>query len=78
MGDKIGKALNGLLCVYKPADLSLNALKKNILKRICTQGNLATGWPRLPEIDVREYCSSSFYRSYFRFLLLKSTLARER
>ncbi|KAF8384606.1 hypothetical protein PRIPAC_73748, partial [Pristionchus pacificus] len=52
MGDKIGKALNGLLCVYKPADLSLNALKKNILKRICTQGNLATGWPRLPEIDI--------------------------
>ncbi|GMR31868.1 hypothetical protein PMAYCL1PPCAC_02063 [Pristionchus mayeri] len=53
MGDKIGRALNGLMCVYKPADLSLGALKKSILKRICVQANLATGWPKqLPEIDI--------------------------
>eukprot|EP00080_Pristionchus_pacificus_P000753 PDM60773.1 rps-4 [Pristionchus pacificus] len=59
MGDKIGKALNGLLCVYKPADLSLNALKKNILKRICTQGEtFRTEDLRVEELHQLETASS--------------------
>ncbi|GMT32153.1 hypothetical protein PFISCL1PPCAC_23450, partial [Pristionchus fissidentatus] len=52
MKEKVANALNGYLCVYKPADLSLNGLKKNIVKRICAQANAVTGWPKLPTIDV--------------------------
>lgn len=42
--------LNGFLCVYKPRDLSLTALKKHIIKRICLHGN-SLEFPRVPMKD---------------------------
>ena len=56
MREKLAASLNGLLCAYKPADLSVLALKKNIVKGIVTQGNAAVGWPPVKEITV---CSDS-------------------
>lgn len=48
MREKLWRALNGILCVYKPVDLSITGLKKQIMKRICSDGNEAVGMPRLP------------------------------
>ncbi|RCN49882.1 hypothetical protein ANCCAN_04129 [Ancylostoma caninum] len=48
MRDKLWTALNGIFCVYKPVDLSITGLKKQIVKRICSDGNEAVGMPRLP------------------------------
>ena len=52
MREKLAASLNGLLCAYKPADLSVLALKKNIVMGIVTQGNAAVGWPPVKEIAV--------------------------
>ncbi|VDO40797.1 unnamed protein product [Haemonchus placei] len=52
MRTKLWKALNGLICVYKPVDLSISGLKKQIVKRICADGNEVVGMPRLPMIKV--------------------------
>lgn len=51
--DGLLASLSGLLCVYKPADLSVDAIKKTIIKQLCAQGNAALGWPKLPDIKVR-------------------------
>ncbi|KAI6209206.1 putative tRNA pseudouridine synthase 2 [Aphelenchoides besseyi] len=42
--------LNGFLCVYKPRDVSLAALKKNLMKRLSTAGN-SLEHPRPPLIE---------------------------
>lgn len=52
MRDKLWRALNGLLCVYKPVDLSITGLKKQIVKRICADGNEVVGVPRLPTVKI--------------------------
>lgn len=44
--------MNGLLCVYKPVDLSVMGLKRQIVKRICADGNEVVGFPRLPTIKM--------------------------
>lgn len=38
-GHDVENLLNGFLCVYKPKDISLTALKNRLIKRICEEGN---------------------------------------
>ncbi|KAK6022554.1 Ribosomal family S4e [Ostertagia ostertagi] len=52
MRHRLWKALNGLICVYKPVDLSITGLKRQIVKRICADGNEVVGMPRLPLIKM--------------------------
>ncbi|WKY10406.1 hypothetical protein Q1695_002619 [Nippostrongylus brasiliensis] len=52
MRTKLWKALNGLLCVYKPVDMSITGLKKQIVKRICADGNEVVGFPQLPTVKI--------------------------
>ncbi|KJH47058.1 hypothetical protein DICVIV_06867 [Dictyocaulus viviparus] len=52
MKNKLWKALNGLVCAYKPVDLSVAALKRQIVRRICADGNEVVGSPRLPLIKL--------------------------
>jgi hypothetical protein len=33
------KLLNGFICVYKPRDVSISALKRILVNRICEDGN---------------------------------------
>jgi hypothetical protein len=49
---EIQNLLNGIVCLYKPRDVSLNLLKRLFLKEICDQANeLAQGRP-LPIIEL--------------------------
>lgn len=44
--------LNGFLCVVKPRDVSVRALKSRLIKQICKQGNaMETVWD-IPEIKL--------------------------
>lgn len=38
-GRDVQALLNGFLCVYKPRDLHLEALKELVIARICQDGN---------------------------------------
>lgn len=47
----IWQLLNGVLCVYKPRDVSLVSLKKLIVKRIVEEGNTYDD-PKIPMIQM--------------------------
>lgn len=47
----IWQLLNGVLCVYKPRDLSLTTLKKRIVERIVEDGN-RLDQPAVPMIEM--------------------------
>uniref|UniRef100_A0A1I7XFK8 Movement protein n=1 Tax=Heterorhabditis bacteriophora TaxID=37862 RepID=A0A1I7XFK8_HETBA len=50
--ERVWSALQGVLCVYKPMDMSLASLKRQIIKRICVDGNDVVERPNLPIIKM--------------------------
>lgn len=45
------RLLDGFLCVYKPRDVTLQALKKLLVAKLCEEGNLLAT-PDVPTIEM--------------------------
>lgn len=49
---EIWESLHGVICVHKPRDISLSALKRNLISAICEGANKRCLPIEIPEIEM--------------------------
>lgn len=48
----IWKSLHGILCVHKPRDISISALKRHLINAICEGANKRCSPVEIPQIEM--------------------------